>query len=129
MAEGLEAEPGRSDALQSLPRAARLIEMAMQASGLHDAATIGSLEIPRRIGRLILPRLGGEPAKILVRPGRRAGKDVWVLNADEEVILSLSGYETAPLPFAHDKTGLGRLQQALLGDSDRSTSSAEEIVP
>ena len=96
-----------SDAPPLVPLQARLIEFAMQSAGLLELATSGRRMIPHRLGR-IAPVIA-ETAELTHPIHARAcyavdgeKADITLTDATGATVMTLTGYETVPLPFPAD---------------------------
>ncbi len=101
---------------------ARLIEFGLQTCGLLEIALSGTNKIPNRVRRIALsPRtIFRCQRSALARAQRAAASDAADIDVYDEtghLALSISGYETTALPFAHDRVPVEQLQ-ALLQQSN-----------
>ncbi len=112
MADGLPADHVPSGAPTFV--SPRLVELCFQTAGLWEAAQHGRLALPRHVDAVRLLR---EPAQIsgpLYAVANAVGDhfDCSVRDADGDVVLTVEGYGTTPLPVpvsADVRQGLGAL--------------------
>jgi hypothetical protein len=110
------------DRYETAPRA---IEFGLQTAGLLELAETGRMMIPKAIQEIEILNAGDEPSGgHVIAIARRSrcreerelltnSVDIAVTDGQGRVLIRIRGYETAPIPFSVDNSGLGHVRELL----------------
>jgi hypothetical protein len=118
---GLLAQLANSIELNNLSNITRYIEFAMQSAGLLELALTGRMMVPHRLAHICLhaAELNGADVFAIVHQATEldsqteSSSDMVLIDATGRQIVSISGYDTVPLPFSVHPSQTTALADAL----------------